>query len=261
MLVMASALALASPAFAEENTNEAWQSLKQDVFGDRQIADAGDKIVMQAPYRAEDAALTPISITMPADFAVNVSKLTLIVDKNPSPIVGVFSYGPAAGNSERSLSTRIRVDRYSDVRAIAETSDGKLFMISKFVKASGGCSAPAGADLEAAKKMMGKMKIKTAIGKNTDGLTQKAQVMIKHPNNSGLAMDQLTGLYVPAHYITKISVKTGGKLIFNMEGGISISENPNLRFSYNGDPSDVMEVSAEDSEGGKFVGRSKPSQS
>lgn len=40
------------------------------------------------------------------------------------------------------LATRVRVDDYSYVRAVAETADGKLHMVKAFVKASGGCSAP-----------------------------------------------------------------------------------------------------------------------
>ena len=74
-------------------------------------------------------------------------------------------------------------------------------------------------------------------------------------------MDQVTGLYTPAHFVNKIEVSTGQKLVFTMTGGISISENPNFRFSYQGNPSDVMSVHAEDSNGKVFTGNSTPSQS
>jgi len=47
-----------------------------------------------------------------------------------------------------------------------------------------------------------------------------------------MQMDQLTHLYIPAHYIDKVEVRQGGDLIFSMEGGISLSEDPNFRFSY-----------------------------
>ncbi len=56
-------------------------------------------------------------------------------------------------------------------------------------------------------------------------------------------------------------MKTGGKVIFTMTGGISISENTNFRFSYQGNPSDVMSVEAEDSKGNVLKGNSNPSQS
>lgn len=257
--------ALAGLAFAAHadmaEKSEAWQGLRKDVFGTRQIEDGTGKLKLETPIRAEDAAVVPISVTMPADFAPNVKSLTLVVDKNPMPVVGVFTYGPAAGAGERMISTRVRIDQYSDVRAIAETTDGKLYMVANFVKASGGCSAPASKDPEEAAKTLGKMKIKTAIGKTSGGLTNEAQVMIKHPNTSGLQMDQLTGLYTPPRYINKVEIKTGDAVIFSLEGGISFSEDPNLTFTYNGNPSDPMVVTAEDSDGTHFAGRSTPSQS
>ncbi len=253
------AATLAGPVSAEENA--IWDGLRKDVFGGREIADATGMITLDAPIRAEDAAVVPLTVKMPAAFAANVTKLTLIVDKNPSPVVGAFAFGPAAGKGERMISTRIRMDQYSDVRAIAETTDGKLYMISRFVKASGGCSAPASKDAEEAAKSIGKMQIKTAIGKNAEGLAQEGQIMVKHPNTTGMQMDQLTGLYAPARFINKIEVKTGANVIFSVEGGISFSEDPNIRFSYEGNPSDTMEVKATDSDGGQFEGKSTPSQS
>lgn len=218
-------------------------------------------IVLEAPDRAEDAAIVPITIKMPGTFASTVKSLTLVVDKNPMPVAATFTYGPAAGNGDRMLSTRIRMDQYSDVRAIAETTDGKLFMTSKFVKASGGCSAPMGKDMDEALKSMGKMQIKTFAAKGDVSGVQEAQIMIKHPNNTGMQMDQLTGLYTPAKYLDKIEVKSGNDLIFSVAGGISISEDPNFRFTFGGKAGDTIEVKAQDTDGGNFSGQSLPSQS
>lgn len=259
--LLSAAFAMGPAQAGDAPVSPEWQSLHKDVFGSREILDGATMISLDAPIRAEDASVVPLTVKMPASFASNVKTLTLIIDKNPSPVVGTFNYGPAAGTGDRMISTRVRIDQYSDVRAIAETNDGKLYMISRFVKASGGCSAPASKDAEEAAKSLGKMQIKTALAKNAAGLAQEAQVMIKHPNNSGLAMDQLTGLYAPAHFITKIEVKSGDKLVFNMEGGISISEDPNLRFSYEGSPAEPMAVQAEDSNGLTFSGKSPSSQS
>ena len=140
-IALAAGLALAAPAFADDS--DIWKGLQKDVFQSREILDGTGMLTLDAPIRAEDAAVVPLAVKMPASFAAKVTKLTLVVDKNPSPVVGAFTYGAAAGKGDRMLSTRIRMDQYSDVRAIAETSDGKLYMVSRFVKASGGCSAPA----------------------------------------------------------------------------------------------------------------------
>lgn len=258
---LAATAVIAAPAFAEDASSAVWDGLRKDVFGTRDLLDGASKITLDAPIRAEDAAVVPLAIKMPSEFANTVTKLTLIIDKNPSPVVGTFAFGPAAGKGERMLSTRVRMDQYSDVRAIAETADGKLYMVSRFVKASGGCSAPASKDAEEAAKSLGKMQIKTAIGKTSEGLAQEAQVAIKHPNTTGMQMDQLTGLYTPARYINKIEVKTGSNVVFTVEGGISFSEDPSIRFTYDGSPSDPMEVKAEDSDGTQFSGRSAASPS
>ena len=264
-LALAAALtfsgAALAPASAETATSAVWQGLHKDLFGGREVLDAKDMISMDAPIRAEDAAVVPITIKMPASFAANVKTLTLVVDQNPSPVVAAITYGAAAGTGDRMLSTRIRMDQYSDVRAIAETNDGKLYMISKFVKASGGCSAPAAKDAEEAAKSLGKMQIKKFVSKEGDALTPEMQFMIKHPNTTGMQMDQLTGLYTPARYVNKIEVKSGADVIFSMEGGISISEDPNFRFTHGGKSGDAIEVKAQDSDGASFAGQLAPSQS
>ena len=48
------------------------------------------------------------------------------------------------------IETRVRVDQYTNVHAVAETADGKLFVSTVFVKAAGGCSAPTGNNADAA---------------------------------------------------------------------------------------------------------------
>ena len=59
-------------------------------------------------------------------------------------------------------------------------------------------------------------------GKPTDGgasVPREAQVMIRHPNNSGLQRDQVTLLYIPAHFVDELAVRQGDALLFRMEGG------------------------------------------
>lgn len=54
--------------------------------------------------------------------------------------------------------------------------------------------------------------------------------MIRHPNASGLAMDQVTRLYAPPHYVRRIDISYNGKPVMSADTDISISENPNFRF-------------------------------
>src|SRR6202022_2625623 len=60
----------------------------------------------------------------------------------------------------------------------------------------------------------------------------RAQLMISHPNDSGLAMDQLTRTYAPPHFVRRIEVRHDGKMVMSAEVDFSISENPNFRFYF-----------------------------
>ena len=60
----------------------------------------------------------------------------------------------------------------------------------------------------------------------------EAQIMLRHPQNSGLQMDQLTRLYIPPFFIENLKIWQGDDLVLAMDGGIAISEDPNIRFNY-----------------------------
>ena len=66
-------------------------------------------------------------------------------------------------------------------------------------------------------------------------------------------MDQVTMLYIPAHFVDLIEVRQGDQLVMKVEGGISLSENPNLRFHYNNIGPSEITVKATDNEDGNFT--------
>jgi sulfur-oxidizing protein SoxY len=173
-----------------------------------------------------------------------VKKLTLVIDENPAPVAATFTLGANAGTV--SISTRVRVNSYTNVHAVAELSDDKLYVVQTYVKASGGCSAPALKDAADAKAHLGELRFRrfAAAGEAPSIAPREAQIMIRHPNNSGLQMDQVTRLYTPAFFVQALKVWQGDELVLAMEGGISISEDPNIRFTYapNGAPSFRAEV-------------------
>mgnify|MGYP000386124426 CR=1 FL=1 len=242
-----------------------WPGIRKDLFAAREISEGSGALTLDAPVRAEDAALVPLTIRIPAAVAADVKALTIVVDKNPAPIAAVFNFGPGAGLGERVISTRVRVDMYTNIRAIVETTGGKLHMATKFVKAAGGCSAPALKDADEALAALGKMQIRS-FGQSGGSATQskplrEAQVMIKHPNYSGMQMNQLTGLYIPAKYVQQLEVRRDGELVFQLEGGISLSEDPNIRFTYADGGAGVLEATAKDTDGREFKVRGTPSGS
>lgn len=232
-----------------------WPGIRKDVFAGRDIVEDETALTLDAPVRAEDAALVPITVRVPAAMAGKVRKLTLIVEKNPAPVAAAFTFGSGAGIGERTISTRVRVDMYTNIRAVIETEDGRLLMATRYVKAAGGCSAPALKDADEALAAIGKMQLRAFEPKTGASAVREAQVMIKHPNYSGMQMNQLTGLYIPAKYVEEIEVLRDGERVFKLEGGISLSEDPNIRFSYADGGRGLLEVTAKDTDGRVFTVR------
>ena len=249
--------AVASALAAGREQEDVWPILHRDVFDSRAIETGTNVVHLEAPYRAEDAALTPITIRIPAEHAAKAKKLTLIIDHNPSPVAAEFTFGPAAGTGERMISTRVRVDAYTNVRAVVETDTGELHMAHKFVKASGGCSAPALKDPDAVLAEIGRMKIRNVGDASSPGM-REGLLMIKHPQYSGLQKNQLTGYWILAKYITEMDVKRGGETVFTMTGGISISEDPNIRFTYAAADDETINVVAKDTDERIMKGSSNP---
>ena len=88
------------------------------------------------------------------------------------------------------------------MRAVAELNNGDLHMAHRYVRASGGCSAPAGKDQEAALARLGRLKLRTESGLEV-GKPARAQVMVSHPKFYGMHMQQVKRLYVPASFVKK----------------------------------------------------------
>jgi sulfur-oxidizing protein SoxY len=214
-----------------------WQKVRASLFQSRPITiaatatGADDVITLDAPVRAEDAAIVPISIKTRIKESPTryIEKVYLIIDNNPSPIAAVFRFTPRSGRAD--IETRVRIDEYTHVRAIAETNDGQLHMVTRFVKASGGCSAPPGKDAQAALATLGRMKFRIE-GTATGDRPVLAQLMISHPNNSGLAMDQASRLFTPAHFVRQVNITYAGQPVMSADIDFSISENPNFRFYF-----------------------------
>ncbi|NVN84960.1 MAG: quinoprotein dehydrogenase-associated SoxYZ-like carrier [Rhodopseudomonas sp.] len=231
-----------------------WPLLAQDIFENRPMNDGAGVIAIEMPYRAEDAAIVPVTLRtlLPLDDSRRVLRITLVIDQNPAPMAAKFELGPEARVSE--ISTRVRVNNYTDVHAVAELSDGKLYMTKTYVKASGGCSAPAAKNADEAKNRLGQMRYRQFAkpGQGPVSGFREAQIMIGHPNNSGLQMDQVTQLYIPAFFVNELRLWQDDSLVLAVEGGISISEDPNIRFTYVSNGAKRFRAEAKDTEGHLF---------
>ena len=222
---------------------DAWGYLRPQFYGDRQIgiADQAAALSLDAPASTPDPAATPLTIRFDEAAVGHIKQLRVIIDNNPSPVATTFDFAPGARVAEIGL--RVRVDRWTSVRAIAETSDGKLEMRSSWVNAAGGCSAPPTGGGSGA---LGDIRFRNT----PDG--KSLQVAIRHPNNSGFQVDPLSGNPIPPHYVSHIRFSTAGRTLMDVDAGISLSENPTIRIASDAALPEPVSVEVTDSKDAHF---------
>lgn len=229
-----------------------WANIKATLFGDRPLLDGSALIALEAPVRAHDAALVPITVRAlgEAGGPGAIRSIHLVIDENPAPLAGVFKLGPKSAGA--TISTRVRVNEYTMMHAIAETADGRLWVVERFVKAAGGCSAPAQKDAELALARIGKMKLKE-LTPAVPGGTATVELLISHPQYTGMQIDQLTRNWIPPDYVSSIRVAQGGETILEIQSDISLAEDPAITFAMTvGSRETPLEVTVEDTKGRLF---------
>src|SRR3989449_3754179 len=190
LFVVAGLLLFGAPLALAAEANDPWPGLVQDIFNNRPMNDGSDVIAIEMPSRAEDAAIVPVTLRtkLSASDSRQVLSITLVIDQNPAPMAAKFELGPDANVTE--ISTRVRVNNYTDVHAVAELSDGQLYVSKVYVKASGGCSAPAGKNAEEGQSRLGEMRYRQFAREGAPARRiREAQIMIGPPHQSRLQMD------------------------------------------------------------------------
>jgi sulfur-oxidizing protein SoxY len=253
------ALSALEPSLRADPQQDLWPGLADTLFPNAKLTQDGMIIKLGTPLSAEDAALVPITLHMESakdatavDDPHRIKKLTLVIDNNPSPVAAIIEFGPKAGVT--TIETRVRVNQNTKIHAVAETADGKFYVSESYVEAAGGCSAPSATNLDPNDPQIGTIKVRQIAPQyaSDDPRRKNVVVMIKHPNNSGMQMDPTTHLYIPARYVDSLKIMQGDDLLFAIIGGISISEDPNFRFDYVSNGTNLMHVEASDTMGKKF---------
>ena len=98
---------------------------------------------------------------------------------------------------------------------------------------------------------LGRMKLRTESGIKV-GKPARAQVMVSHPNFSGMQMDQVTRLYVPPRFVKEIKVFHSEEKLLTARLDFAISENPNIRFFFTPLGNDRLRAEVLDSENMTF---------
>ena len=234
-----------------------WELLRGKLFGEQPIAaGAASQVQIIVPLRAAYGASVPVKIVSKIAQTPErqVRRMTLLVDKNPSPIAATLTLGTALGQAD--FETRLRVDEYSHVRVVSELSDGTLHMDSRYVKVSGGCSAPPNRE---ALHLIGRTTMRLPAGLHP-GAPTPVDLSVVHPNDTGFELNQVTVMYIPPHFVRSIRVRLGEALLFEADTDFSISENPSWRFNFvpRADQHALLTAEVEDTKEQRFRGTLDP---
>ena len=115
-------------AFRSKTVEEAIMGLT----GADAAEDSAD-ISIKAPDIAENGAVVPITVS---SSIAGVTAISIIADKNPSPLAASFALGEGAN---ADVSTRIKMGKTGNVIALVQAGD-KVYSAKKEVKVTiGGC--------------------------------------------------------------------------------------------------------------------------
>lgn len=253
--VAVSAAVLAMAAHSGAEAGSVFDDIKPEIFGARPILDGRGILTMKAPYRPDDVRAVPFDVDARFTDGRTVRAVTFIVDNNPSPVVASFRIGP--GRERVSLGIKFRLNQQSDVRAVVEASDGRLYMTSQLVKFAGGqaaCAAPPSAPPDEIARNLGKMKLdEVAAGNgNATSLHPRMKLELSHPNHTGMVLDQQTLLYTPLRMVERLSVRQGSEVVFEMDGSIGLNENPVVEFDIARNGAADVTIDARDTDGTMF---------
>ncbi len=244
-------LSLAVPAAASDS----WPGIRDELYGSRIIHDGSKEVTLTAPDRPENQMEVPVAVDAAFRDGRTVKSVTILVDENPTPVAAAFHFNQP--RSHVGLAAKFRFDAVTGVRAIVEASDGELYMSEQHVRFTGGqsaCSAPPNGSDEEINARMGNTQLASvgprAISSNS---AQRVKVDISHPNHTGMVKDQISLLYIPLRLLDKVAIQQSGKTVVEVEGSMSLSQDPSFEFDYLTDGSDELTITASDTSGGSWT--------
>ncbi len=138
--VGAGAVALVGSGFASNDAMASADAASKYLMKMAGGAAKEGKVTLKLPEIAENGATVPITISVdsPMTDSNYVKFVHVVAEGNPNPEVVTFSMSPGMGKAE--VSTRLRLSKTQNVRAVAVMSDGSIYGSTKQVKVTiGGC--------------------------------------------------------------------------------------------------------------------------
>ena len=242
LLIISAFMFLSLGAKAAANP-ELWQYIQERMFEGKDIVEA-DFIKISGPKRASSGAQVPINIQLAAKEGIEIKQIFLIIDGNP--VQHAATYELTKSTQSLDLSTRIRMETDSFVRVVGESTDGKFYMNQVVIRASGGCSGYMDSSDPQHTADLGKILLKSS-------KDRFVTTRIKHPNFTGLMKDSINGWYVPEWYVNDVAFSYNGEKILIVKSGISISQDPYIKFKFKAKKSGKLSVLATDTKGETYT--------
>ena len=110
----------------------------KEMIGDKKSKTG--RIKMELPQIAENGNTVPMGfeVESPMTESDYVKAVHIFAEKNPQPNVATYRFTPESGKAK--VSTRMRLRKTQNVVAVAEMSDGSVYMVKTPVKVTiGGC--------------------------------------------------------------------------------------------------------------------------
>ena len=124
-------------ALAEASPEQVAEEVKKVTGGK---ATAEGKIKLDLPSIAENGLVVPLNFEIESPMTEKdfVKHVHFYAEGNPNPIIASFHFTPLMPKAAAQI--RIRLAQTQNIVAVAEMSDGKLYMAKKEVKVTiGGC--------------------------------------------------------------------------------------------------------------------------
>lgn len=238
------------PSATHDASSPEWERISGKLFPGKTLIAGQSVVQVIVPLRAAYGASVPVKIVskLAQKPELFVRRMYVVVDKNPSPVAAVLDLTTEVGQAD--FETRLRVDEYSHVRVVSELSNGQLHTDSRYVKTSGGCSAPPNRE---SLHLIGKTMLKLNGELHMEQPTT-ADVTVVHPNDTGFELNQVTVMYIPPHFVRSIKVSYAQRKVFDAELDFSVSENPTLRFNFVPHGRGELRAEVTDTKEGQFVG-------
>lgn len=244
-----SLLAVTFSVSADDVPDTLWPVMQESFFADKTVQDGSTLIRIQAPERAEDASLVPFSFQIALPSGDFLKRAYLFTDVNPIQLTALFHFSGA--DNQADISTRIRLDKNTYVRVIAETVDGRLFMQKIPIKTpGGGCGGGSGDDEVRLRQQAGRMKIQVEAPRQ-ERLPGTISFHIRHPMRTGFERTSM-GYYAKAWFINRLDFSMNSHALLGIDVGPGVSADPYFRFSYTPVGQGVIEVLATDNEGKQY---------